>query len=312
MAAFHDPIFNHWQRLSLDSIPVNAYIHGGAGGLLCCQRVENGSLVLCVCNPLTRVWRDLLPMPHPHTSTCFVKMVANRKLNSYKVIRVGQLQPLPPGRNNGTRIELCTEVYDSVEGSWRCIYDTPTDVRFIQGCSVCTDSLHCRTSTTRRMLAYGLKQGTWTELSTRNLDSILDAKMVDCEGKPFLVTRVWKGGLMETVDIWGQKQQSFIRDCQDGREPNLDDQPSAANGEWEEVARMPPGLFQEWSSSAGLFYHVGVGEYIYSTCLARGSSKLVTYSLRRKKWHLVDGCPVSQSNTYLGGFEFRPRLDAAV
>lgn len=145
-------------------------------------------------------------------------------------------------------------------------------------------------------MAFNLKTGLWTEVLARNLDAVLDAKMVDCDGNPYLVTRVWKAGRMESINIWGRKREIV----------------EAGAEEWEEVARMPSSLFQEWSSSAGLFYHVGVGNFIYSTCLARGSSKLATYSLQRRKWCLVDGCPVSQSNTYLGGFEFRPRLDAAV
>ena len=47
---------------------------------------------------------------------------------------------------------------------------------------------------------------------------------------------------METIAIWGQKQQTLISDFQDGRLHNSDDQPSAANVEWEEVGRLPPGL----------------------------------------------------------------------
>lgn len=132
MAACHDPVVNRWQRLPLDSIPVNAYIHGGAGGLFCCQRVVNAFLVLSVCNPLTKRWRDLPPMPNLNTATCFVKMVAQASDNNYKIVRVGQLQPLPPVRNNGARIELCTEVYDSATDAWTPVEHTPTDLRFIQ------------------------------------------------------------------------------------------------------------------------------------------------------------------------------------
>ena len=150
--------------------------------------------VLSICNPLTRMWRDLLPMPHPHTSTCFVKMVANRKLNSYKVIRVGQVQPLPPVRNNGSRLGLCTEVYDSVEGSWRCIYNTlPMSASF-------KGALCARIHST---VGLPPPEECWRTASSKalglsffsQLDSILDAKMVDGEGKPFLVTRVWKVAL---------------------------------------------------------------------------------------------------------------------
>lgn len=309
MAACHDPTLNRWQRLPLDSIPVNAYIHGGAGGLFCCQRVVNGFLVLSICNPLTKQWRELPPMPNMNTATCFVKMVVNTKTNTYKVLRVGQLQPPSPFRNNAARIELCTEVYDSADDAWKTVENTPSDLRFIQGCSVCDGAIQCRTSTTRRMMAYDLEHDVWTELFARNLDSILDSKLVDCEGRPFLVTRVWKGGQMESIDIWGQKPPPVTAKAA-GRGPGLD--PSVANIEWEGVDRMPPALFHQWSSSAGLFYHVGVGDFIYSTCLARGDTKLVMYSLRQKRWQLIDGCPVSHINTFLGGFEFRPRLDAAV
>lgn len=313
MAACHDPVLNRWQRLPLDSIPVNAYIHGGAGGLFCCQRVVNSFLVLSVCNPLTKKWRDLPPMPNLNTATCFVKMVADTNTNTYKVLRVGQLQPLPPVRNNGARIELCTEIYNSANSSWRAIEHTPTDLRFIQGCSVCNGAVQCRTSTTRRMMAYHLGEDMWTELFARNLDSILDSKLVDCDGRPYLVTRVWKGGQMESIDVWGQKPRPV---GSTGGGSGCDQVParlnSVANMEWEEVDQMPPELFKQWSSSAGLFYHVGVGDFIYSTCLARGDTKLVTYSLQQRKWQLIDGCPVSHINTFLGGFEFRPRLDAAV
>ncbi|KAG0557997.1 hypothetical protein M758_11G167400 [Ceratodon purpureus] len=303
MAACHDPTVNRWQRLPLDSIPVNAYIHGGAGGLFCCQRVVNAFLVLSVCNPLTKKWRDLPPMPNLNTATCFVKMIANPTNNTYKIVRVGQLQPLPPVRNNGARIELCTEIYDSGTDSWTPIEHTPTDLRFIQGSSICDGAVQCRTSTTRRMIAFDMARSRWTEIFARNLDPILDSKLVDCDGRPYLVTRVWKGGQMESIDVWGQK-------------PRIAGNGSAVDPfsdvEWEEIDRMPSALFRQWSSSAGLFYHVGVGDYIYSTCLARGDTKLITYSLLTRRWQLIDGCPVSHINTFLGGFEFRPRLDAAV
>lgn len=128
LAAFHNPTINHWQRLSLDLIPINTYIHGGSGGLVCCQRVQKGSLVLSVCNPLTKAWQDLPSMPHKHASTCFLKMVANIKENSYKVIRVGQLQPLSHVQGNAPEIELFTEVFDSVTNCWTSIDDTPIDL----------------------------------------------------------------------------------------------------------------------------------------------------------------------------------------
>jgi hypothetical protein len=159
------------------------------------------------------------------------------------------------------------------------------------------------------MMAYHLGEDMWTELFARNLDSILDSKLVDCDGRPYLVTRVWKGGQMESIDVWGQKPQPV---GSMGGGSGCDQVNSVANMEWEEVDQMPPELFKQWSSSAGLFYHVGVGDFIYSTCLARGDTKLVTYSLQQRKWQLIDGCPVSHINTFLGGFEFRPRLDAAV
>ncbi|CAK9867654.1 unnamed protein product [Sphagnum jensenii] len=315
MAACHDPSVNRWQRLPLDSVPINAYIHGGAGGLLCCQRVVNAFLVLSICNPLTKCWRDLPPMPRLNTATCFVRMVADKTSNTYKVIRVAQLQPLPPVRHNGARIELCTEVYESRCDMWKAVTNTPSDLRFIQGCSMSNGALQCRTSTTRRMMTYDLEQEAWAELFTQNLDSILDSKLVDCAGKPFLVTRVWKGGLVESIDIWGQKPRRSVCNSRVSDTTILEHEEEASsllNIEWEEVDRMPHDLFQEWSSSAGLFYHVGVGNSIYSTCLARGATKLVTYNLCQKKWQLVVGCPVSHINTYLGGFEFCPRLDAAV
>ncbi|XP_073386382.1 F-box/kelch-repeat protein At5g15710 isoform X1 [Physcomitrium patens] len=304
-AACHDPTNNRWQRLPLDSIPVNAYIHGGAGGLFCCQRVVNSFLVLSVCNPLTKKWRDLPPMPNLNASTCFVKMIANPRNNTYKIVRVGQLQPLPTVRNNGARIELCTEVYESATDSWGTVEHTPTDLRFIQGSSICDGAVQCRTSTTRRMIAFDTARKRWIEVFARNLGPILDSKLVDCDGLPHLVTRAWKGGQMESIDVWRQKPR-FASSSGNGAVDPFSDV------EWEEVDRMPPSLFRQWCSIAGPFYHVGVGCYIYSTCLARNDTKLVTYNLLTKKWQLVEGFPVSHINTFLGGYEFRPRLDAAV
>lgn len=153
------------------------------------------------------------------------------------------------------------------------------------------------------MVAFNVERARWTEVFARNLDPILDSKLVDCDGHPYLVTRVWKGGQMESIDVWGQKPRANAAGTVVDPFSDVD---------WEEVDRMPPALFRQWSSSAGLFYHVGVGDFIYSTCLARGDTKLITYSLQNRKWQLIDGCPVSHINTFLGGFEFRPRLDAAV
>lgn len=228
-----------------------------------------------------------------------------------QIVRVGQLQPLPPVRNNGARIELCTEVYDSATDAWSPVEHTPTDLRFIQGCSLCDGAVQCRTSTTRRMVAFNVERARWTEVFARNLDPILDSKLVDCDGRPYLVTRVWKGGQMESIDVWGQKPRALAAGVT-GSHGTMCVVDPFSDVEWEEVDRMPQGLFRQWSSSAGLFYHVGVGDFIYSTCLARGDTKLVTYSLLQRKWQLIDGCPVSHINTFLGGFEFRPRLDAAV
>lgn len=54
-------------------------------------------------------------------------------------------------------------------------------------------------------MVFNFKIGLWIEVLICNLDVVLDVKMVDCDGKFYLVIRVWKLGFMESINIWGWK-----------------------------------------------------------------------------------------------------------
>jgi len=55
------------------------------------------------------------------------------------------------------------------------------------------------------MMAFNLKIRLWNEVLTHNLDIVCDTKIVDCDGKPYLVTRVWKAGFIKSINIWDLK-----------------------------------------------------------------------------------------------------------
>lgn len=141
------------------------------------------------------------------------------------------------------------------------------------------------------------------EVFVCNLDFILDLKLVDCDGYLYFVMCVWKGGQMESIDVWGQKLRVNVVGIVVDLFLDVD---------WEEVDCMLFVFFWQWSFSVGLFYYVGVGDFIYLICLVCGDMKFIIYSLQNCKWQFIDGCFVSYINIFFGGFEFWLCLDVVV
>lgn len=86
------------------------------------------------------------------------------------------------------------------------------------------------------MIVFDIVWKWWIEVYVRNLGLIFDFKLVDCDGLFYFVICVWKGGQMESIDVWRQKLR-FVLFLGNGVVDLFFDV------EWEEVDRMFLFLF---------------------------------------------------------------------
>ena len=207
VAAF-EPTSTYWKRL-----PSVAFCGGGsrytsvragAGGLLCLIRSriydddssssdededegeEDEDDLIVVCNPLTKVWRELPPTYHKFYDVHVIHMVYDECTRSYKIILAG----VQTGVNH-----TVSEIYDSTSNTWR-IVDTklPPNVELAPcqrySSAVCNGILYCVAwdlgNKGAGVIAYTIETGVFSDFVYKTPGPQC-LQVVGCGGKLFVV-----------------------------------------------------------------------------------------------------------------------------
>lgn len=105
----YSPTLSKWHRIAFDFLPMQIQPAASAGGLVCLV-ADYRPFALFVCNPITKVARQLPPRICKRRPR-IVCMVVDRLAKTYKIIAAGGY------RTDDDR--WTTEVFDSVTSLWR-------------------------------------------------------------------------------------------------------------------------------------------------------------------------------------------------
>jgi hypothetical protein len=157
-----DTTSQQWRRLPpLTCLDVHhrKYLVVGSGGLLCIgdfESTHNNLVVLVVCNPVTRAFRELPPTSTEWAEPDLTAMAIAGP--GYKLILAGN-RAFNPDSDPEYRT---TEVFDSLSQAWAIAGDIPPNLELhSQEGALCKNKLYC--------LARDLKQGTWNTLVAYDL-----------------------------------------------------------------------------------------------------------------------------------------------
>lgn len=144
-----------WFHLNFFFLPENAIIMASSGGLVCLGRLSLEGYTLYVCNPVTKNWRQLPPIPsHPGV----VLLDVDRQSSTYKVVAL-----VLRGQSCNTRPSGSVFVLDSKIGVWRETIGVPQELhcRNLWDASLCGRFLCCLT-TCQRTETFDVVKAEWT------------------------------------------------------------------------------------------------------------------------------------------------------
>eukprot|EP00249_Psilotum_nudum_P023345 c28840_g1_i1 orf=767-1825(-) len=279
----YDSFQNKWHTLSLGFLPRGVKDVAAASGGLLCFRFDI-SATLAVCNPLTKVWKQLPPMQFIQTSFA-VGMVVDRNLRGYKVVVVG---------SHWDCFDMKTEIYDSRTNSWKRTGDLPPRTDLRREFAYCDGVLYFSTSEPDVVLAYSMEQEIWRKLQATLPVSLTWSRLVATQGLVFLVGGVGTQGISRSLGVW-QLQKDRMQ--------------------WLSVQKIPEIICRKFLA---ICYHtyehiccVGHEDYICLFCST--SPKVLVYKISRHTWHWLPDCPLipDKSNGGFSWFSFDPYLHAA-
>lgn len=256
----YNPVLCKWHDIPISFLPPHAgFPVASAGGLLCLINKFHGYVddfcSLFVCNPLTKSWRELPPMPCKQRPI-LVSMVAERRPFSYKVIVAGL---------------LTTEVFDSTTCSWRRVGSLPRGEEVSGNIAFSNGNLYCLTPRWYNcaLLAYNLQQEVWVKVKTGRLPGYCQFRnLVGCKGCIVIVGKSVRHHVL-SVCIWLLDQKTM---------------------KWKEVGRMPQRMSDHFlCRPSESFYCTAHGDLIF---LTRDNCDMgLLFNLSHKTWIWVSDCP---------------------
>lgn len=329
-----------WHRIALDFLPMQIQPAASAGGLVCLV-ADYRPFALFVCNPITKVARQLPPRICKRRPR-IVCMVVDRWVQGYKIIAAGGY------RTDDDR--WTTEVFDSVTSSWRvsgsllqeeftkravccrlltsssqllvvvqphieslqhrfkhsiqCVGNTSSLTH--RGDSLrCRNSLYCLTcGPNSGLLEYNIQHEVWSRVKTQRMPgNVKSRQLFQCKGRIGIVGKASRNQTLGLC-IWFLDLKTL---------------------KWVEYGRMPPDMFdrlyKKWPCDS--MYCAGYDDIIFFT---RFYSPLgLIFSLSKYQWEWVPPCPLLRDGSLniprprnwsvfqheLDGFSFEPRLDAS-
>lgn len=163
-----------WHRIALDFLPMQIQPAASAGGLVCLV-ADYRPFALFVCNPITKVARQLPPRICKRRPR-IVCMVVDRWVQGYKIIAAGGY------RTDDDR--WTTEVFDSVTSSWR-VSGSLLQEEFTKRAVCCRNSLYCLTcGPNSGLLEYNIQHEVWSRVKTQRMPgNVKSRQLFQCKGR---------------------------------------------------------------------------------------------------------------------------------
>lgn len=144
-----------WFHVNFSFLPENAILMATSGGLVCLGRIDREGYVLFICNPLTKDWKRLPPIP---LQPGVVLLDVDHQSSIYKVVAL-----VLPGQARNARPTGSVFVFDAKIGVWRETIGVPWELNSsgLWDAAVSGGVLYCLT-TQQRMEVYDLDTGVWS------------------------------------------------------------------------------------------------------------------------------------------------------
>lgn len=309
----YDALRSRWHKLPRSFLPyADVRPLAAAGGLILCARsILHQQLdysCLCVCNPLTKSWRDL-PVTSRFTAPMLVSMIYDRHATSFKVLVAGggttaccsrtgssldqQVGGDPESQDASSNCCWRTHLYDSATDSWRDGCEVPRGSS-LRPTSVVLDGALYALRRTGEILRYDLGKGVWRDFKAPPLPTPPGcdvACLTKACGKLHLAGYARDRGA-HTLRVW-----------------RLDSQANR----WHQVAGLPDALHAKLLtlSQQDAVRLVAQGNWLFFMSgggVGGRPPQTLKYDFVARVWHQIDECPFAiRVGDVLIPYE--PRLD---
>ena len=296
----YDPNHRKWYCIELPYIGSSKWLISSSYGLVCFMDNDSRS-ELCVCNPITKIYRNLQePLGLRNSDYGALAMSVDQESHGYTVAIVKSRQ-VP---DNFFQWDISIHVYKSEEETWA----TPlTEVligwRGGDESVMCNGVLYFVVYSTggvppdnrHALVAYNIS-GRSSQPSLRRSFipvpcSLTCGRLMNMKDKLVMVGGIGKPerpDIIKGIGIW------VLHDKK-----------------WEEIVRMPHKYFQGFGEFDEVFASSGIDDLIYIQ--SYGSPALLTFDMNIKQWKWAQRCPVTKRFPLqlFTGFCFEPSLKIA-
>lgn len=193
-----NPTANKWLELLPPSLPINHMFFPvtAAGGLLCFSSCANGRTTLVVCNPLTKLWRELPPMLKIQTYH-MAGMAVDMTTRNYRIVVVGIYGIYDV-------YYPTTEVYNSATNSWHITGEIPRGPLFPSRRTLLSGEIlysWC-CDPPDGLVAYNLRDGVWSQIHAPMRHVLESHTLIECQGRIYTVGGLRENNLTKCICVW--------------------------------------------------------------------------------------------------------------
>ncbi|KAI4328862.1 hypothetical protein L6164_021185 [Bauhinia variegata] len=295
----YDPILRKWYGIELPCIETSNWSVTSSCGLVCFMDNDSRSQ-LCVCNPITKIFRKFEEPPGlKHSDYSALAMSVNRVSHNYSVAIVKSKQV--PGNYFSWDISIHT--YDSENMTWvTTLTEVMTGWRGGDESVICNGVLYFlvystgvrQTENRHKLIAYNISSRSHCSLSNSFIQvpcPLTCGRLMNLKEKLVMVGGIGKHDrpdIIKGIGIWVLNDRK-----------------------WDEIARMPQKFFQGFGEFDDVFASSGTDDIIYIQ--SYGAPALLTFDMNYKQWKWSQKCPVTKRFPLqlFTGFCFEPRLEIA-
>lgn len=283
----YDPLENKWLSLSFSFLPTESRAVATAEGLICMIPKANYNNTLYICNPISKLWREL---PRPPGLFKFFYLVAGllveKNTRSFKMVFSGS--ELVSGETD--QFVLTAEVYDSKAHSWMRSRSFLVEAPVHPWKAVSHGVLYCVIGQAPwKIIGFDIHCLSWFRIRAPMPAPLTSLKLMDHKGRLIMIGGIGDSEITMEIGMWELNE---------------------VGTEWEKIGGIPREFCDEFLKSLSRrFACVGHGNLIYFT--SKKCPHMLIYDLSRQIWHWMLCCPELSDPHYhiFNGFCFQPRLE---